>query len=143
VSQNVNWLDFTHAITFANAVRTVCERHPQLWSQGLLQIACFVGRNAGYVDKSMDESAWRVDDAAAFLDAALKGLLDHGQQEYIISIHYVKLLTAAKAEVAADPAAPWVPTLLAALNRFMNGPFKRKHSLRTAHQALGFVAAEG
>jgi hypothetical protein len=79
----------------------------------------------------------------AFLDAALKGLLDHGEQEYIVSIHYVKLLTAAKAEIAAAPNAPWAPTLLAALNRFMNGPFKRKHSLRTAHQALGFVAAEG
>ena len=143
VSQNVNWLDFTHAITFANAVHTLCERHPHLWPQGLLQIACFVGRNAGFVDRSIDESHWRVGDGAAFLDAALKGLLDHGQQEYIVSIHYVKLLTAAKAEIAAAPAAPWVATLLAALNRFMQGPFKRKHSLRTAHQALGFVAAEG
>jgi nitrite reductase/ring-hydroxylating ferredoxin subunit len=143
VSQNVNWLDFTHAITFASAVRSLCERHPQLWPQGLLQIACFVGRNAGFVDKSIDELAWRVDDGMAFLDAALKGLLDHGEQEYIVSIHYVKLLTAAKAEIAAAPDAPWIPTLLAALNRFMNGPFKRKHSLRTAHQALSFVAAEG
>jgi hypothetical protein len=143
VSQNVNWLDFTHALTFANAVRTLCERHPQLWPQGLLQIACFVGRNAGFVDKSIAGSDWQVRDGTAFLDAALKGLLDHGQQEYIVSIHHVKLLTAAKAESAAAPAAIWIPTLLAALNRFMNGPFKRKHSLRTAHQALGFVAAEG
>jgi hypothetical protein len=84
-----------------------------------------------------------VKDGAAFLDSALKGLLDHGQQEYIVSIHYVKLLSAVKAEVTAAPEAPWVPVLLAALNRFMNAPFKRKHALRTARQAMDFVAAEG
>lgn len=143
VSRNVNWLDFTHAITFAHAVRTLCKRHPQLWPQGLLQIACFIGRNAGFVDQSIDEGHWQVEEPKAFIDSALKGMLDHGQQEYIVSIHYVKLLTAVKAEIAAAAEAPWVPTLLAALNRFMHEDFKRKHSLRTAHQALGFVAAEG
>jgi nitrite reductase/ring-hydroxylating ferredoxin subunit len=143
VSHNVNWLDFSHALTFGNAVRVLCGRYPRLWPQGLLQIACFVGRNAGFVDKAVDEAPWQVQDGRAFLDTALKGLLDHGQQEYIVSIHYVKLLTAVKAEVTAAPAAPWVPVLLAALNRFMNQPFKRKHALRTARQAMDFVAAEG
>ncbi len=143
VSHNVNWLDFTHAITFANAVRTLCGRHPQLWPQGLLQIACFVGRNAGFVDKTLDESPWQVEDPQAFLDNGLKGLLDHGRFEYIVSIHLVKLLTAVKAEVTAAPDAPWVPVMLAAVNRFLNEPLKRKHTLRTARQALGFVAAEG
>lgn len=143
VSQNVSWLSFSHAITFANAVRTLCGRHPQLWPQGLLQIACFLGRNAGFVDKSLDETPWRVQDPEAFLDTALKGLLDHGQAEYIVAVHHVKLLSAVKAEVTAAPEAPWVPILLAAVNRFLNEPFKRKHTLRTAKQALGFVAAEG
>jgi nitrite reductase/ring-hydroxylating ferredoxin subunit len=29
VRQNVGWLDFTHGVTFANAARDVCTRHPQ------------------------------------------------------------------------------------------------------------------
>jgi nitrite reductase/ring-hydroxylating ferredoxin subunit len=143
VSHNVGWLDFTHAITFGNAVRVLCGRYPQLWPQGLLQIACFVGRNAGFVDRSVDEKRWRVKDGPAFLDAALKGLIDHDQQEYIVSIHLVKLLSAVKAEVTASPDAPWVPTLLAAVNRFLHEPLRRKHPLRTARQAMDFVAAEG
>ena len=143
VSHNVNWLDFSHAITFANAVRRLCGRYPRLWPQGLLQIACFLGRNAGFVDKTLDTAPWQVADGRAFLDTALKGLFDHGQFEYIVSIHQVKLLSAVKAEIAAAPQAPWVPDLLAAANRFLQAPFKRKHALRTAHQAIGFVAAEG
>ncbi len=143
VSHNVNWLDFSHAITFGNAVRVLCGRYPRLWPQGLLQIACFIGRNAGFVDKDLDATPWQVGDGTAFADRALKGLFDHGQQEYIVSIHYVKLLSAVKAEIDAAPEAPWVPTLLAAVNRFLQEPFKRKHPLRTAHQAMGFVAAEG
>src|SRR3546814_3305282 len=55
VSHNVGWLDFTHALTFGNAVRVLCGRYPRLWPQGLLQIACFVGRNAGFTDKAVDE----------------------------------------------------------------------------------------
>jgi nitrite reductase/ring-hydroxylating ferredoxin subunit len=143
VSHNVNWLDFTHAITFGHAVRVLCGRYPRLWPQGLLQIACFVGRNAGFVDRQVDETPWRVADGRAFLDAALKGLLDHEQQEYIVSIHLVKLLSAVRSEVAAAPDAPWAPTLLAAVNRFLNEPLRRKHPLRVARQAMDFVAAEG
>lgn len=143
VSHNVTWLDFTHAITFANAVRVICGRYPRLWPQGLLQLACFVGRNSGFVDKTVDEKPWQVRDGGAFLARALKGLIDHSQPEYIVSIHLVKLLTAVKAEVTASPAAPWVPTLLAAVNRFLHEPLRRKNPLRTARQALAFVAAEG
>ncbi|MGF1595135.1 MAG: Rieske (2Fe-2S) protein [Kiloniellaceae bacterium] len=143
VSHNVNWLDFTHAITFGHAVRVLCGRYPRLWPKGLLQIACFVGRNAGFVDRRVETTPWQVADGRAFLDAALKGLLDHGQQEYIVSIHLVKLLSAVQAEVAAAPDAPWVPTLLAAVNRFLNEPLRRKHPLRVARQAMDFVAAEG
>jgi len=143
VSHNVNWLDFTHAITFGHAVRELCTKHPRLWPQGLLQIACFVGRNAGFVDKAVDAAPWRVADPKRFLDGALAGLLDHDQFEYIVAIHHVKLLSAAKAEIAAAPDADWAPVLLAALNRFLNEPLRRKHPLRVAHQAMGFVSAEG
>src|SRR3546814_713292 len=107
VSHNVNWLDFSHAITFGNAVRVLCGRYPRLWPQGLLQLGCFVGRNAGFVDKALDGKPWQVADATAFLDGALKGLLGHGEQDYIVSIHHVKLLAAARAEIIAAPQAPW------------------------------------
>ena len=143
VSQNAGWLDVTHGITFANAVRLVCAKYPELWPQGLLQIACFLGRNAGFVDRDLDMSEWAVADPKAFLEQAFARLLDHAQPEYIVSCHLVKLLSAAREEIAASPDAPWVPTLLAAANRFLNSPLKRKHTLRTARQAQDFVAAEG
>lgn len=143
VSHNVGWLDFTHAVTFSNAVRVLCSRHPRLWPQAVLQIGCFLGRNTAYVDRGYDAGRWRVKDSEAFFDSTMKGLFDHAQTEYIVSVHLVKLLSAAREEIAADPAAPWVPDLLAAVNRFLNEPLKRKHSKRTARQAISFVAGEG
>ena len=143
VSENIGWLDFTHAITFANAVRTQCSRFPELWPQGLLQMACFVGRNAGYLDPELDEAEWQVADPEGFLETGFRGLFDHGQFEYIVACHYVKLLAAVKEEVRAAPETPWTRTLLAACNRLLNSPIKRRHAARTAHQALAFVAAEG
>ena len=142
VSRNVGWLDFTHAITFANAVRTLCGRYPDLWPRGLLQMACFLGRNAGYLDRDLDTAPWRVEDAAAFLDGALERLFDHGQFEYIVACHQLKTLTAAREEIEANPDASWVPNLAGALKRFLDSPLKRKHALRTARQAMAFVAAE-
>jgi nitrite reductase/ring-hydroxylating ferredoxin subunit len=143
VSQNIGWLDFTHAITFGNAVHTLCARHPALWPQALLQMACFVGRNAGYVDRDLDVTPWRVEQPQAFLDDAFAGLFDHAQAEYIIAAHQLKTLAAAREEIERTPDAPWVATLLAAVNRFLHGPMKRKHVLRTARQALAFVESEG
>lgn len=143
VSHNVNWLDFTHAITFGNAVRLLCGRYPRLWPQGLLQIACFVGRNTGFVERNVDAAPWQVAEPVEFLDTALAGLLNHEQFEYIVAIHHVKLLSAVKVELAAAPQAPWGPVLLAAINRFLHEPLRRKHPLRVANQAMGFVGAEG
>ena len=143
VSDNKSWLSFTHAVTFANAVRHHCSRHPQLWPAGLLQIACFVGRNAGYTDATIDESGWRVDCPEEFIEESLRGLLDHGQSEYILVAHLIKTVSAVRDEILAAPEAPWVPTLVAATNRFLNSRVKRRHALRTARQSLSFVALEG
>jgi hypothetical protein len=142
ISHNVNWLSFTHHITFANAVRVACQRYPELWPQGLLQMACFVGRNAAYVDRELNTSEWRVDQPAAFLETHLRSLFDHGQPEFIVSSHLMKILAATEAEVAAAPDAAFVPVLLAAVNRFLGSPLKRRHSLRSAKQALDFVGIE-
>jgi nitrite reductase/ring-hydroxylating ferredoxin subunit len=143
ISRNIGWLDFTHGITFANAVRTQCARFPELWPQGLLQMACFAGRNAGFLDRSVDEAEWRVGDPLAFLEAGLDGLFDHGEFEHIVACHYLKTTMAAWRELRAAPDAPWVPTLAAALNRLMHSPLKRRHATRTARQALRFAAQEG
>jgi hypothetical protein len=55
----------------------------------------------------------------------------------------LKLCTAAREEIRRSPDAPFVPVLLAALNRFLNEPVKRKHARRVARQAIDFVAAQG
>ena len=142
VDDNIGWLDFTHSITFANAVRQLCNEQPALWPQALLQMACFIGRNAGYLDREVDEAAWRVADISAFVTARKRALLDHSQFEYIVSCHLLKLTYAVADEIEAAPAADWAPTLAAALNRFLNSPLKRKHLIRTARQAIDFVARE-
>lgn len=140
---NVGWLDFTHAITFANAVRQECEKFPELWPQGLLQMACFSGRNAPYTDPALDTAQWRVREPASFIDEMVATLYDHGQAEYIVSVHFVKTLLAARSEIRSGAAGEAAAPLAAALNRLINSPLKRKHTRRTARQAMKFVALDG
>ncbi|TNE37675.1 MAG: Rieske (2Fe-2S) protein [Alphaproteobacteria bacterium] len=140
VSSNIDWLDFTHAITFANAVRTLCTQYPDLWPQALLQMACFVGRNTAFTDKTLDVSGWEKDPAS--LDHWFGHLFDHAQFEHIVSCHLLKMATAIKAEIAHAPEAPFVPLVIAAHNRFLATGVKRRHVIRTATQALEFVGRE-
>lgn len=142
VPDNVGWLDFTHAVTFGNAVRALCGRAPDLWPQALLQMACFVGRNAAYTDAAQDTTRWHVAAAPAFFAAVDERLLDHGQGEYIVSAHLLKTAIAVREEIEAAPAAPWRGDLLAALNRLLHTPIKRRFALRQARQSLDFVARE-
>jgi len=138
VQDNITWLGYTHALTFSNAVRAQCTRFPELWPRGLLQIGCFLGRNARYVDLEQDMSEWHVEDPDAFFNANFRTLFDHGHPEYIVSCHLVKTLSAVRREHAAGGG----DLLLAAMNRFLNSPLKRKHVLRTARQSIDFVARE-
>lgn len=139
---NVSWLDFTHALTFANACRHLCADRPDLWPRVLLQLALFVGRNKKYVTDEIDGSAWGAGEPGAFIARELETLYDHGIVEPIIACHRVKVLFALEDELAATPDAPWRDVMCAAVNRYLNGPFKRHHSLRVATQALDFVAQE-
>lgn len=143
VSQNVGWLDFTHMLTFGNACRVLCGRQPELWPNALLQLGCFLGRNSTFVDAEMDAGEWHTADPSAFYRASLLGMTDHGEFEFIVACHLLKLTTALDEELRDRPEAPWHPMAAAALNRFLHSPLKRKHALRTAKQALGFVVAEG
>ncbi len=142
VQDNVDWLDFTHAITHLNAVRKIAEHQPELWPNGLLQTGCFLGRNANYVDWDQPVGQWEVGNADALFEAIFERLLDHGEPVYIFPVHMLKLSIAAREEIRRRPDASFVPTLLAALNRFVNEPVKRKHVRRVANQAQKFVEAQ-
>ncbi|MBI3675680.1 MAG: Rieske 2Fe-2S domain-containing protein [Proteobacteria bacterium] len=142
LADNVSWLDFTHALTFASACRRICEQRPGLWPKALLQMALFVGRNQKYVTADEDVSGWRVNDPQAFIAREMNALYDHGIVEPIIACHRVKMLFALKCESEAAPDAPWIADMSAAMNRYLHTPMKRHHGLRTAAQALDFIAKE-
>jgi hypothetical protein len=140
LADNVNWLDFTHALTFADAGRTAVRAAPNLMPALLLQMACFIGRDARYVDRKIDAQAFAIANPRAFAAEAKERLFDHGLDRFIISVHLVKTLDAGLALAKAVPAA--APTIRAALNRFLAARFKRRHVLRTARQVRAFVALE-
>ena len=130
----------THGITFANAVRRQCTKFPELWPDGLLQMACFAGRNSGFVDRSVEIDAWHVTDPEAFFAAAIEKLLDHGCDENIVAAHLLKTTLAARAEVTSGAAGEGSELVLAGLNRFLHSPLRRRHVRRTMRQAMAFVA---
>jgi nitrite reductase/ring-hydroxylating ferredoxin subunit len=140
LADNVGWLDFTHAITFAEAASGVVGRRPDLWPAVLLQLACFIGRNAGYVDAGLDTSRYAVGDADRFLDDSVRDLFDHGRDRFIISVHLTKTLLAGINLMRAVPGL--TPILTAALNRFLHAPMKGRHVLRTARQMRELVEQE-
>ena len=143
IADNVSWLDFTHALTFANACRHICEERPDLWPRAALQLALFVGRNRKYLTDGVDQARWDIDDREAFLSRETKALYDHSIAEPIIACHRLKVLFALRDEWRAAPDAPWGDEIGAAINRYLQTPMKRHHGLRTAAQALDFVAREG
>ena len=143
IDDNVGWLDFTHGVTFANAVRLQCTRFPELWPPALLQMACFSGRNAPYTAGGEGGASWRVDDADAFLEGAVERLHDHGAGEFIVSVHLLKTVLAAREEIRAEPPGEVTDLLAAGLNRFLHSRLKRRQVRRSVYQAMKFVAYDG
>ncbi len=141
VKDNVSWLGFTHGITLANAVRSQCASLPQLWPAGLLQMACFVGRNRRYLDLNLSETEWEVADTDTFFSEVHETLLDHGMRQPIFPAHLVKTTQAVQEEltVASDTCRHY---LLAGLNRFLHAPIKQKHIRRFARQAIALVGRD-
>ncbi|MFV2031094.1 MAG: Rieske (2Fe-2S) protein [Gammaproteobacteria bacterium] len=137
VSGNVGWLDFTHGLTFANAVRQQCLRFPDLWPQALLQMACFNGRNAGFTTGYTDLGSWKSTDLERQTNHLLNRVLDHGQGEHIVSVHLLKTVLAVREEISNLDRSD-AETLVAALTRFFESPIKRRQARRTAHQSLRF-----
>ena len=141
VSQNIGWLDFTHGLTFSNAARTLCTKYPHLWPQALVQMACFLGRNAKFVDREIDRNEWQVGEPSSFFTEARGRLLDHGLRDPIFSAHLLKTSAAVEAELGhvSDSCRD---ALLSGLNRFLHSPIKMKHVRRLARQAIALVARD-
>jgi nitrite reductase/ring-hydroxylating ferredoxin subunit len=138
VQQSVGWLDFTHALTFADAVHALSARHPDLWRPGLLQLACFLGRNRPFLALAADEGSWAVADETAFIAGVHERLLDHGFRDPIFSAHLIKTTVAVERRIVrASPSCR--RALLAALHRFTSSPIKQKHTRRLARQAIELV----
>lgn len=127
----------------ANAVRNQCTDFPHLWPSGLLQMACFVGRNRRYLDTSLSTAEWEVAEADtdSFFDEVHEMLLDHGMRLPIFPAHLVKTVQAVQEEL---PAASETCRhyLLAGLNRFLHSPIKQKHMRRLARQAIALVSRD-
>lgn len=140
IADNVGWLDFTHALTFAEAGQRAARLKPELWPAVLLQLACFIGRNSAYADGTIDRSAFAVDDVAGFLASSSRALFDHGRDRFIISVHLLKTLLAGNVLIATLPE--YGPLLAAALNRLLHANMKGRHVLRTARQMLALVEQE-
>ena len=138
VSGNVDWLDFTHALTFSNAVRKQCRKYPELWPQGLLQMACFSGRNAAFTTPDYDLERWRMESPQQAMETFSEALFNHGQGEYIVSVHLLKTVLAVREEAALLPESDG-EILFAALNRFFHSPLKRRQPQRIAYQSLQFI----
>jgi hypothetical protein len=141
VGSSVTWLGFTHGITFSNALRFVCAKYPQFWRQGLLQMACFLGRNFRYLDTNMDIEPWRVVDSAAFFAEVRERLMDHGINEPIFAVHFLKTTRAVEAELPFA-SSECREALLASLNRFLHSQIKMKHVRRLARQAIALVSRD-
>ena len=140
LADTANWLDLTHALTFAQAGEVVADLSPELWPAILLQLACFIGRNSGFVNATAETASCAVMDPASFWNEARASLFDHGRGRFIISAHLIKTLLAGERLAASHPTL--APLLAAALNHFLRAPLKERHIRRTARQMLDLVAQE-
>ncbi len=144
VGQNIGWLHCTHAVTFANAVRHTATRYPDLWREGLLQMACFVGRNQSYTDRKQDTESWYVESADEWMTAAWERILDHGMLPPIFSAHLLKMWCAVREEIAElsegnEAERSCKRHILASFHRFLHAPLKQKHVRRTARQSMNLI----
>lgn len=146
VTDDVNWLDFSHALTFGHAVRQTCTRWPELWPQGLLQMALFVGRNTPHLapgaDSATAQAAWPEDNAEDIDTLARTRILDHGIGLPIFPVHWLKTWLAVRDTIALGVPQASASALRAAVRRLLSAQFKQRHALRSAQQALRFVERE-
>ena len=141
IAHNVGWLDFTHGLTFSNAVHVMCKRYPSLWAMGILQMACFYGRNIYYTDSTIDENLFQVEDHNKFKKHTLNKILDHGIRSPILSAHYLKT-SFAIIEEGNKLNQKEREILYRPLKRFLEFPLKTKHIRRVARQTAQLISKD-
>lgn len=142
VTENIGWLDFTHALTFANAVNEICNKYPELWKKALLQMACFNGRNIGFLDQNIDTEAYKVENYQDFKVKVIGNLTDHAIPTPIFPAHILKTSVAVFKEYEKTDNLELKNYLLISLNRFINSPIKQKHIRRTIKQSIKLVSRD-
>ncbi len=108
---------------------------PALWPAVLLQLGCFLGRSAPFTDPAVAVDAWREADPDDFFDRATRGMFDHGRDRFIISVHVIKTLFAARKLVAQGAGDPRL--MASALRRFLSAPIKGRHVRCAQHAKCG------
>ncbi len=141
IARNIGWLDFTHAITFAEAVNIHASESPAYWQSGLMQRACFVGRNSPYVGEA-DIARWRVTDKEDFLAREKAALFNMDAGDYIYGVHRLKMVCAVDRldKLVGEETSELV---FAALNRYLHTRLRQRHPARAAYQARQSVSREG
>lgn len=140
IAQNVGWLAFTHAITFAESLYFHADSNPSLWRSGLLQQACFIGRNSRFLADNQIANC-PVINAEDFLTEQKAALFDMDAGDYIYSVHRLKMVSAIE-KLVALVSRDTAKLLVAALSRYLNSPLRQKHPARTMAQARAAVARE-
>ncbi len=140
IAKNIGWLDFTHALTFAEAVYIHANENPDHWKSGLLQMACFVGRNKPYLSYDRYDELY-VENKDVFWAAMKADLFNMDCGEYIYSVHRLKMVRAVEhlVQLVSDNTAN---ILIAALNRYLKAHMRHKSPARVAYQARQLVGKE-
>jgi nitrite reductase/ring-hydroxylating ferredoxin subunit len=141
IAKNIGWLDFTHAITFAEAVHYHVQTAPDLERSGVLQMACFVGRNAAYLGEN-EFDRYRVDNHHSFLAACKNALFNMDEGEYIYSVHRLKMIMAVE-NLLMNVTPETADILVAALNKYLSSKLRMRHPARALYQARQTVLREG
>lgn len=138
IPKNVDWLDFTHPLTFATALFRFASDYPRVWPAGLLQIACFLGRAKEFVNPESDARPFLIHDMDQFHQETLELIADHGKGLPIFSAHFSKTYTAMH-EIRGHLSERSARMVEAGVNRFLNGSMKQKQLRRTVFQAMELV----
>ncbi|UTW54109.1 Rieske 2Fe-2S domain-containing protein [Kordiimonas sp. SCSIO 12610] len=145
IARNIGWLDFTHAITFAEAVKFHSNDNTattiRFMKSGLLQMACFVGRNARYLGDNEFETH-QISDHNQYIQDQKAALFNMDEGEYIYAVHRLKMICAVE-KLSGMVSVETVSLLVAALNKYLSSRIRMRHPARALYQARETVMREG
>jgi nitrite reductase/ring-hydroxylating ferredoxin subunit len=140
LSDDFNWLDITHAMTYANAARWLHDRNPSPESVRLALFTVFLchwtGRHEWHTGIGPIAEVTMPDGSAAELGRALQcdALHDPGSQ-FIVSAHVIKTaVTATEESIRLSSMLP-----LQAATRFAREPHRQRFTASAIRQSIDFV----